>query len=123
MLGRGNQEMPSPDELAEAGVHKSYTRWLQGRPPAGEAFVDTGEASPVDVQKILWSPNRDERAALRAGMAADVARVNQLFAEGRSHAYATHMTTLVGQFLEELGVDPESLEIMQHEQAVEPVTE
>lgn len=113
--------MPTPEELSAAGVHKSYARWLQGGPPAGEAFVDTGEASPVDVQKILWRPNRSERAALRTGMAADVARVNQLFDEERSHEYATRMTALVGELLTSHGIDPESLEILRN--VVEPAAE
>lgn len=104
--------MPDPEDLANSGVHASYLSWLHGRPASGEVFVDTGEASPVAVKKIIWRPGKRERDAMRAGYRADIARVNKLFREGRSQEYAERMSELAADALKSVGVNPVTLEML-----------
>jgi len=102
---------PMPDEEGskDAQLDPFYRAWLGHNPVPGEVFVDTGEASAIDRQKLLWKPTKPQREMIKEAISHETAIMNKLYMDDAQESYAGHIEVLVDETLREVRVDPATL--------------
>jgi hypothetical protein len=108
-LFEGKSPMPEEEGARDAQLDPSYRAWLGNKPIPGEVFVETGEASATDRQKLLWKPTKYQRELIKRVIDHETAMVNKLYMDQDQDSYAQRIETLVEETMRDVMVDPTTL--------------